>query len=1072
MIRGGPRGAANESDAPARAGSPGPDRRRGGHPGVCRGPGPISEIPWGRPSPRDTGWSTATTDRLRRRLGHDRGDFPTGGGSGASLAGDPTDGREHRPAHRQRPVRGAAAALEVRSREPHVQPGSGPAAGGLRGGDAGLEVLRRPGPLRRAAAGQPHPAARPGVARGGLSRRHRDDPAAAPALARSRGLGGAPVLLLPARGDRDADLADRGAGRRAPGHRGPGRRRALRAALRQDGHRLGQDARHGHGHRLARPQPGGEPSGLALLEARARGGAGAHREEPPRGARAVRPRQLLRPVQHGARRRCASGCARGGCWCATGTPSTGRATSSSRGSAAWTSAAPRATTPTSSEVLGEMASASNLLVINDEAHHAWRVPAGSKLARRGEGRHRGGHALDRRARPHPPQPGHPRLPTTSRRRRSRPPARRAREEALFGWIVSDFGLNDAIESGLVKTPRVVVRDDGVPDAKTYRSKLYHIYQWVRDDLNRKAEAARAAARSRHQRLLPARQGLAGDGPRAGREAGMPTPPVMITVANRTETAARVHHAFDHGKIRIDELCGAERTAPHRLEGAREGRGAGRSGDRRRDGRRRRRRERRARSGPARKLTKEEQAERLRVQVDTVGQPGKPGERIQNVISVGMLTEGWDAKTVTHIMGLRAFSSQLLCEQVVGRGLRRTVLRGGSRHGPLRARVREHLRRPVHVPAARGRRRRRPAAAGAEVADRAGAPSKRQFEITWPNVRARRAHVCGAAPGARLGERAAARARRVATPATLAELAPVVEGKPDVSRITEIDLEELAPPLPHADDRLRDGARRVRPDGSPTGPGSREVLLAQLVRAGRALPRLRSRGDHPRRCSTRTPRRRRILLTLNMNRIVRHLWEAIRHENTQALDAGVRQRAARSAARATCCPGTRAGRGPTPSARTSTAASSTARGRRARPSRSTVTRDVDAWVKNDHLGFEIVYVFDGVVRKYRPDFLVRLADRHHARPGGQGPGLPAEPGQARRAGRVDARGDGARRLRPLAMGGVENAIRHRGPRPRGGAVTARGYARLSRFRNRGIHVFTATQRCVHVRRRANSQGGSL
>ena len=58
-------------------------------------------------------------------------------------------------------------------------------------------------------------------------------------------------------------------------------------------------------------------------------------------------------------------------------------------------------------------------------------------------------------------------------------------------------------------------------------------------------------------------------------------------------------------------------------------------------------------------------------MDSVGQVGKPGAQIQNVISVGMLSEGWDAKTVTHIMGLRAFTSQLLCEQVVGRGLRRT-----------------------------------------------------------------------------------------------------------------------------------------------------------------------------------------------------------------------------------------------------------------------------------------------------------------------------------------------------------------------------------------------------------------
>src|SRR6185503_17414577 len=75
--------------------------------------------------------------------------------------------------------------------------------------------------------------------------------------------------------------------------------------------------------------------------------------------------------------------------------------------------------------------------------------------------------------------------------------------------------------------------------------------------------------------------------------------------------------------------------------------------------------------PTHKLSADERAELLRRVVDTVGQPGQPGERIQNVISVGMLSEGWDARTVTHIMGLRAFSSKLLCEQVVGRGLRRT-----------------------------------------------------------------------------------------------------------------------------------------------------------------------------------------------------------------------------------------------------------------------------------------------------------------------------------------------------------------------------------------------------------------
>src|SRR5690606_29241126 len=139
------------------------------------------------------------------------------------------------------------------------------------------------------------------------------------------------------------------------------------------------------------------------------------------------------------------------------------------------------------EVLGEMAAAHNLLVINDEAHHAWRVSpeTASKYKREDvdeatvwvgglDRLHRSRRILqcyDFSATPFTPS------------------GKKSSEEALFGWIVSDFGLNDAIESGLVKTPRVVVRDDAVPDAKTYKSRLYHIYNDpdVKDDLNRKAQ---------------------------------------------------------------------------------------------------------------------------------------------------------------------------------------------------------------------------------------------------------------------------------------------------------------------------------------------------------------------------------------------------------------------------------------------------------------------------------------------------------------------------------------------------------------------------------------------------------
>jgi type III restriction enzyme len=192
-----------------------------------------------------------------------------------------------------------------------------------------------------------------------------------------------------------------------------------------------------------------------------------------------------------------------------------------------------------------MASAGTL--VNDEARHARRVPAGqlrgvAKADIEEATRWIGG--LDRIHRSRGLLGCYDFSATPFA-----PSGKESSEEALFGWVVSDFSLNDAIESGLVKTPRVVVRDDGVPDARSYRSKLYHIYQWVRDDLNRKAEA--------HDPLpdlvtnayyLLGKDWL--ETARRWAKARMPTPPVMITVANRTEKAAR-HYAFVHGKVRID-----------------------------------------------------------------------------------------------------------------------------------------------------------------------------------------------------------------------------------------------------------------------------------------------------------------------------------------------------------------------------------------------------------------------------------------------------------------------------------------------------------------------------------------
>ncbi len=169
------------------------------------------------------------------------------------------------------------------------------------------------------------------------------------------------------------------------------------------------------------------------------------------------------------------------------------------------------------DVLGDMASAQNILVINDEAHHAWRVPAESKI--KGVSKDEieeatkwvGG--LDRINQARGVLTAYDFSATPFA-----PSGKKSSEEALFGWIVSDFGLNDAIESGLVKTPRVVVRDDAMPDAKTYKSRLYHIYNdpEVKDDLNRRAEPEEPLPDLVHQRLLPSGLRLAGDRQGLGR----------------------------------------------------------------------------------------------------------------------------------------------------------------------------------------------------------------------------------------------------------------------------------------------------------------------------------------------------------------------------------------------------------------------------------------------------------------------------------------------------------------------------------------------------------------------------
>jgi len=608
------------------------------------------------------------------------------------------------------------------------------------------------------------------------------------------------------------------------------------------------------------------------------------------------------------------------------------------------------------EVLGELAGSKNIIVINDEAHHAWRIPAESKI--KGVAREDieeatkwiGG--LDRihRARGILKCYDFSATPFA-------PGGKKASEEALFGWIVSDFGLNDAIESGLVKTPRVVIRDDGIPDAKTYKPKLYHIYEHVKDDLNRKAEEHEPLP----DLITNAYYLLGKDWLEAYKDwknGGYPTPPVMITVTNRTETAARIKFSFDRAKIKIEELCDPDKTlhidskvldlAESKEEA--EALEIEKSDDE---------------ETQSPKLTKQQLAEQLRQKVDTVGQIGKPGEQIRKVISVGMLSEGWDAKTVTHIMGLRAFTSQLLCEQVVGRGLRRTTYEVDPTTGLFEAEYVNIFGVPFTFLPHESDEGTPPPPPKPKTQIEA-VREKQIYEISWPNI-IRIDHIYNPKlivdvkkmPGLTLN---------AYETITLAELAPVVEGKPDLSKISPIDLEELAKKY-RMQRIIFETARDAFDNMQKDWKGNRESLIGQLIKIVEEIMYSDVIQINPPLFYS-DELRRRILITLNMSKIVNHIIRYIRSGNTLSVTPVFdNEKPIRSTG------DMRTWYTSKPCERTKKSHINFCVFDSTWESTEAFQLDnknplVEAWVKNDHLGFEIPYMYQGVVHKYRPDYIVR------------------------------------------------------------------------------------------------------
>jgi len=613
------------------------------------------------------------------------------------------------------------------------------------------------------------------------------------------------------------------------------------------------------------------------------------------------------------------------------------------------------------EVLGEIANSSNIVIINDEAHHAWRISGEAKV--KGVSKEELDEAtkwvggLDRihKARKILTCFDFSATPFA-------PSGKKSSEEALFSWIVSDFGLNDAIESGLVKTPRIVIRDDSQL-TKDYKSRLYHLYRdaEVNDDVNRKAKPNESLP----DLLNYAYYLLGKDWRETAKDwqtSGQKVPPVMISIANRTETAARIKYAFDNQKIQIEELCIPERTlhidskvlqmAESQSESTEIEDNSETSEDDNND-------------EPIRKLSQKEQAENLRKMVDTVGQIGKPGEPIQKVISVGMLSEGWDAKTVTHIMGIRAFTSQLLCEQVVGRGLRRTAYDVDAETNLLKAEYVNIFGVPFTFLPHESTEGTPPPPSNPKTEIKP-VLEKQQFEIKFPNI-IRIDYIYQPELKLNMDLVEPLQLDAFSTP-QIADLAPTLEGKPDVTKIKTIDLEDLG-----RKQRLQklafEAARDIFEEMQPRWQGNREYLLAKLIKIVEDFIQSDLIEINPPLFSL-DEIRRRILITMNLTKIVKHIWNAIYLENTEKLEPVFdpehpifstgdmrpwhtgKPGEYTEKSHINCC------------IFDSTWEASEA-------FELDRNENVAAWVKNDHLGFEILYIFKGIVRKYRPDFIVRL-----------------------------------------------------------------------------------------------------
>jgi type III restriction enzyme len=269
------------------------------------------------------------------------------------------------------------------------------------------------------------------------------------------------------------------------------------------------------------------------------------------------------------------------------------------------------------------------------------------------------------------------------------------EGTLFPWTMSDFSLMDAIECGIVKLPRVPVSDN-IQDGEM--PKFRNLWEHIKTKMPKKG---RGKAKTLDplsippelQTALDALYGHYKETYELWEKRGMEVPPCFIVVCNNTSTSKLVYDyisgfhrenedgstTLENGRLPLfrnfDTEHGEPFARPNTLLIDSEQLESGESLDKNfrkmaTDEIERYRREIIERTGDPQQAENLSDQDLLREAMNTVGKPGRLGENIRCVVSVSMLTEGWDTNTVTHVLGVRAFGTQLLCEQVIGRALRR------------------------------------------------------------------------------------------------------------------------------------------------------------------------------------------------------------------------------------------------------------------------------------------------------------------------------------------------------------------------------------------------------------------